>query len=316
MYEKEQHLLPPWRHKGARGKPRNMLKIWYGAEPYLIQSLKAKEEALVENPEFNVIDFGDELDETAYNQCYETGFFTDKKYLVFTTADLKNPYIAKLIENEPENEVRIIVSKFEANLKVAKSLKPEQVQEFKRLSDKDMPKFVKYFLSKWKTNIRETDFNYLITRIGYSGRENCDLYTVKNWLQELFSLDEVTKADIDFVIPPDEKANAFALFKLLSEGEKYFELAEKLLVTEEAIGLLSLLLSNFRIAYKVSIVTGNPEGEIGVPKYRIANIPEETCIKGMSLLQEGVNAIKSGENGRDVFIRISGGLITLLKKRA
>ncbi len=295
-----------------------MLKIWYGAEPYLIQTAKAKEKAEIENPDLNVIDCGDELDEEAYNKCYDSAFFAEKKYLVFTAADLKNPYIAKLIADEPDNEVRIIVSKFEANLKVAKSLRPDQVKEFKRLSEADIPKFVKYFLSKWKTNIREKDFDYLISRIGYPTRPDCDLYTVKNWLQALFSLEEVTREDIDFVIPPEENANAFALFKLLSEGQaqKYFALADKLLITEDAIGLLSLLLSNFRIAYKASLVTGNPEKEIGVPKYRITTLPEEICTKSMTLLQDGVNAIKSGENGRDVFVRTSGDLFVLLKKSA
>ena len=291
-----------------------MLKIWYGEEPYLMSTAKAKEKANIENPDINIVDNGDELDETAINQCYESAFFADKKYLVFKAADLKNPFIAKLIAEEPDNEVRIIVSKFESNLKVAKSLKKEQVQEFKRLADKDIPAFIKFFLVKWPTKVREEDFKYLISRIGYSGRTNCDLFTVRNWLQQLFSLEEVTKADIDAVIPEEESANAFALFRLLVDGkkDKYFALAERLLISEDAIGLLSLLLSNFRIAYKAGLAKGSPESEIGVPKFRIYSLPEGKCRSCMSAIQDGVNAVKNGEDGRNIYMRISAELMTLL----
>ncbi len=295
-----------------------MLKIWYGDEPYLIRALKAREEAAIEDPELNIVDNGDELTEETFNECYQDTLFGSRRYLVFRAADLKNPYVAKLIADEPTNEVRIIVSKFEPNLKVAKSLKKEQVQEFKRLSEKDMPSFVKFFLARFRANIREEDFNYLVRRINYSNRTSADLYTVRHWLEALFSLEVVTKEDIDFVIPPEENTNAFSLFKHLCDGQpdKYFDLAERLLLTEDAIGLLSLLLSNFRISYKASIAEGKPEEAVGVPKFRISDIKAEVCTKCMTLLQDGVNAIKNGEGSREVFIRVSAELFSILKKSA
>ena len=132
----------------------------------------------------------------------------------------------------------------------------------------------------------------------------------------LFSLPEVKREDIDCVIPEEDSSTAFSLFKYLSDGrmDKYFSLADRLLVTEDAIGLMSLLLSNFRISYKASLVEGNAESEIGVPKYRISSIPKDACYECMTVLQDGVNAVKTGEAGRDVFIRVSADLHVILNR--
>ncbi len=292
-----------------------MLMVLYGEEPYGVKYFLNSEMRKMDLKEEEIVK--GELNEAMLDDIYSVGLF-GRKYFLVSARDLKNPVIEKLLGDEPENEVRVVVDLIDKRLSVYNRLeRDKKLKIFNRLSEGELKKFVLSKLPGMK--IMQSDFDYLVERIGYLNDESISLYTVEIWLMQLRSSCEViTKQDIDFYIPKCLKENVFALFSyfLSKDKEKFFELLLQLLQNgENEINLLSTLLYSFRLSYKVALV-GRDDAQIQlkISPYQLKNVPEmdpETARKAITILTEGIRLIKGGCDPVTAVIASTASLFTL-----
>lgn len=294
-----------------------MLQVWLGDETYLMNEEIEKTKASLACPEMDFIK-GD-LDESNFYACDMASFFADKKVL-FLYSSLKNPYLERLSDAIPYNDVAVILTgEIDKRLAIWKKFeKKKLIRSFGRLSAREFDAFCRKNLEG--SEISNEDYGYLIQRIAYGKRENCDLYTVRNFIGQLVSAPQINKEMIDYLIPEYQEEDVFRLFSFLSakDGKQYFGLLDRLLESDPkgGIGILSVLLRNFRIAYKASVAGKEAAELIGVTDWAlrpVQGIKQETAKECMNILQEAVNRIKSGFPQRIAVMEASSRLIKIMK---
>jgi DNA polymerase III delta subunit len=93
-------------------------------------------------------------------------------------------------------------------------------------------------------------------------------------------------------MPSNEEANEFWLSSLIKARDAdnlYKQLS--LIPNDEDIKVLSLLLKDYRVAYKLKYFG---EKEVGTARTEFAELSKEMLNKAMNVITEGIYAIKSG----------------------
>ncbi len=297
-----------------------MLQVWLGDEPFLMYQRIDREVAEIQFPDMNFTKGN--LDDRLYDSCFVSPFLADKRY-VLVYAGMGNPLLEKLIDNAEaiENDVIVIL---EGEIDKRKSVfkkaqKKKVICSFDRLDQKKFNEFCLFCLAG--TQITEDDYRYLKDRMAYGVRPDADLYTVRAWLGALASAPQpVERRYIDHIIPEYTGGDAFGLFSFLvsKDSKGYFRLLDKLLEEDphSGISILSVLLRNFRLAYKVALVGAkDAEKETGVASWQLRSMSKvtmESAKEAMQLLQQGVNDIKKGYPARQLMSEISVRLLNLV----
>lgn len=297
-----------------------MLQVWLGDEPFLMYQRIDREVAEIQFPDMNFTKGN--LDDRLYDSCFVSPFLADKRY-VLVYAGMGNPLLEKLIDNAEavENDVIVIL---EGEIDKRKSVfkkaqKKKVICSFDRLDKKKFNEFCLFCLAG--TQITEDDYRYLKERMAYGVRPDADLYTVRAWLGALASAPQpVERRYIDHIVPEYTGGDAFGLFSFLvsKDSKGYFRLLDKLLEEDphSGISILSVLLRNFRLAYKVSLVGAkDAEKETGVASWQLRSMSKvtmESAKEAMQLLQQGVNDIKKGYPARQLMSEISVRLLNLV----
>ena len=297
-----------------------MLQVWLGDEPFLMYQRIDREVAEIQFPDMNFTKGN--LDDRLYDSCFVSPFLADKRY-VLVYAGMGNPLLEKLIDNAEaiENDVIVIL---EGEIDKRKSVfkkaqKKKVICSFDRLDQKKFNEFCLFCLAG--TQITEDDYRYLKDRMAYGVRPDADLYTVRAWLGALASAPQpVERRYIDHIIPEYTGGDAFGLFSFLvsKDSKGYFRLLDKLLEEDphSGISILSVLLRNFRLAYKVALVGAkDAEKETGVASWQLRSMSKvtmESAKEAMQLLQQGVNDIKKGCPARQLMSEISVRLLNLV----
>lgn len=297
-----------------------MLQVWLGDEPFLMYQRIDREVAEIQFPDMNFTKGN--LDDRLYDSCFVSPFLADKRY-VLVYAGMGNPLLEKLIDNAEaiENDVIVIL---EGEIDKRKSVfkkaqKKKVICSFDRLDQKKFNEFCLFCLAG--TQITEDDYRYLKERMAYGVRPDADLYTVRAWLGALASAPQpVERRYIDHIIPEYTGGDAFGLFSFLvsKDSKGYFRLLDKLLEEDphSGISILSVLLRNFRLAYKVALVGAkDAEKETGVASWQLRSMSKvtlESAKEAMQLLQQGVNDIKKGYPARQLMSEISVRLLNLV----
>lgn len=271
-------------------------------------------------PEFNTVK--GVLDDRTYEACFLSPFLTDRKCL-YLTAKAKDRLLEKLVSvsDDIENDVNIIIDgEFDKRSTVYRqAAKKKVLRSFDRLDGKKFNDFCLFSLKG--AQITPDTFRYLVGRMQYGIRDDCDLYTVRNWLSALASGPQpIDACIIDQVIPEYIPAKVYRLFEFLSarDAESYFKLLDKLNAEDphSGIGTLSMLLRSFRIAYKVSLVgAADAPSLLGLSAWEMkgtGSVGKEKAEKAMHLLQDGVNLIKKGYPAVQVTQELSCRLFSLL----
>ena len=135
----------------------------------------------------------------------------------------------------------------------------------------------------------------------------------------------ITKEAVDTFVIESNTSKTFALTKelLKRNDKKLFMLAKHFIDDKEnPIGMLSLLLRSFRLAYKASLYYGDKnDAEIskllGVPAYQFKEAAEyapEQISNVLDLIQSGVSEIKTGMASPEVvFINTLAKMLNCLK---
>lgn len=243
------------------------------------------------------------------NLYYQVPLFNDKRIMLVFTEDIsKNKFLDTILKEPSEcTDLYIISSTLDKRCSFYKYCqKNNAIEEFKKLDDKSFRTYVQREIKKENRMIKEDTFNALLSRINYHNRPNCTLYTVSTYIKQCACCDEqiITMQSLDLIDKCiDEKSFDLAghLFEL--EFDELYALTDELLAEkEEPIMILSLLLYNFRISYKLSLLSSSDNAAtcLGVNPYQLRSIkklPGNIAQKCMTIIQNNVNLIKTGANG-------------------
>ena len=161
--------------------------------------------------------------------------------------------------------------------------------------------------------MEDSVIDYFIKYIGYEIDETVSLYTVNIAVKQLcYSAKEITEDDVRALITPSVQVQIWELsnFLLDLDGPALYSHVTKLFDEKEnGIGMLSLLLRSFRLAYKASLLKGRSDYEIskilGVKPFQFKaamKFTPQQISEILTILQQGVNSIKDGQPEKNTVI--------------
>lgn len=289
-----------------------MLKVLYGPEPYLVN--EKMREITKDIDDMNVAHF-DELTSAVFQTAQQYPFLASRQAIV-VDIDKLGACEELLSAKIPEFTDFIVCPKVvDERTKVFKALKKAGcVDECKKMDLQSLKKAIREKVRERGCSISDEMIENFVQHIGYFVDENVSLYTINIALKQLcFGTAEISMDDIVALVPRSVNVKMWELSTVLMDldAKKLYQMAEHLLDEKESgIGMLSLLLRSFRLAYKATLCKrmNLKENEIakklGVPAYQyksaMRSSPEQIS-KALDLLQGGVNRIKSGIPERVVF---------------
>ena len=306
-----------------------MIQLIFGEEPYLISDKVNKAKSEVSGMGYARFEgFSNEVAEFAS----QYPFCDPKQVIVIEIQSLKNDdNILSFIQkyDSKVNDIYIVAEEVDKRTKLYKYMDSKNmIQECKKISEGMFKKFVLQTISNEGGNITTKAYDMFVDRCGYFENDDITLYTIKTYIyQLLFAGDEkvIDEKRVLSIVPETLDNKTFELTNLLLQRDecKLFILAKSLIEAKESpIGMLSLLLRSFRLAYKASLYSEMNEKQLttllGVPVFQFKGalkFSPAILEKALDVLQDGVNKIKSGAADACVIFYITlGNLLTLLDK--
>lgn len=302
-----------------------MVKILYGNEPYLIADEVRKATEGVD--ELSVSEY-EGFSADVWNKVKQYPMFSDRQVVIVNSDTINNEALIKYVNKSQEQTDLIVIPKeVDKRTKAFKAFQKAGVLcECNKIDEPTMKKFVMCMLHRENCSITEELYEYFIIRTGYFTDEEINLYTVKNYIIQIaMGESTITKEAVDTFVIESNTSKTFALTKelLKRNDKKLFMLAKHFIDDKEnPIGMLSLLLRSFRLAYKASLYYGDKnDAEIskllGVPAYQFKEAAEyspEQISNVLDLIQSGVSEIKTGMASPEVvFINTLAKMLNCLK---
>lgn len=306
-----------------------MIQLLFGVEPYLISDKVSKAKSEVSGMGYARFEgFSNEVAEFAS----QYPFCDPKQVIVIEVQCLKNDdnilsFIQKV--DSKVNDIYFVAEEVDKRTKLYKYLDSKKmIQECKKINEAMFKKFVFQTISNEGGSITIKAYGMFVDRCGYFENDDITLYTIKTYVyQLLFAGDDkiVDENRVLSIVPETLDNKTFQLTNLILQRDKLklFILAKALIEAKESpIGMLSLLLRSFRLAYKASLYNEMNEKQLtsllGVPAYQYKGalrFSPAILEKALEVLQDGVNMIKSGAAAADVIFYITlGNLLNLLDR--
>lgn len=287
-----------------------MKKIIFGAEPYSVDQ-KVKE---------LTAGLGD-MGIVRFPSLSEDAFQVAEIYPMFTSRQVVIVELDKL--GACEELVKAKIPEFTDFIVIPKSV-DKRTSSYKALEKVgcviECPKLDIPVLKKWilesvqaqGSSISDDVLVQFINYIGYEFDESVTLYTVEVAVKKLcLATAQITMTDVEALVERSVNVKMWELSNVLLDrnAAQLHSMAQRLLDEKESgIGMLSLLLRTFRLAYKASLCKWMKDADIGkkigVPAFQYKKATKyspEQISRSLDLLQGGVNKIKSGLPERVIF---------------
>lgn len=274
-----------------------MVKLIYGEEVYLLDKNVEAEISGIELPEMNVAYYDDEYDIASVERdCSTEPFLADKRAVVLRFTELKaSDALKELIKSIPDTTILLIVAeKVDKRSGLFKALQKDAVQCVKP----DIAKVVTLIskvAEKEGCKVDRDAAEEMINRLGYYAEEEVNLYSVVGMTRQLASSGDITLSLVKAMLPESAAGKVWSLLSLICDrkSEEAFALLSYLLDSgESGIGILSVLLKSFRLAWKERIGVSD-----NVPRFQYAaatKYNEKSLLAAQEALETGIEQIKSG----------------------
>ena len=245
--------------------------------------------------------------------------FANKQVVLLKVPDLKcdallsyakKPCVFTDMYIIPENvDKRTVIYKSLSNMGL--------IKEYGKLSQSQFKQFVLEKLLNAGKRISEEVYGYFVCRCGYFEAKSVTLFSIEKSVEQLCFVceDDISKAAVDAFVEEGDTQKIFVITKdlLLKDRRKLLIHTNMLMRNgENGIAMLSLLLRNFRLAYKASLFADKPIKEIskmlGVPSYQFQEylkFSPEQIEKVLDIFSEGIFNIKTGKMAAEIAVIIS-----------
>lgn len=282
----------------------------FGDEPFLIDKIREKIRKEIETPEFNLLET-DEFTDTEIRFLNQYPLFGNKKILIFNARSMKEcENVIEYLEEMKQDiaHTYIFVRDVDRRTKAYKKFSQEEIHQCNKVSQEILERTILQYVKKKDCEIRENAFSLFLQMINYESEET-NLYDIMHALEHICSQKEITADVVEKAVINRETEDIFLLIKLISEKRRaeLFHQAELICQQNSGniIGVLSLLLRNYRIGYKMQICNCTL-AELGVsPRTYIPKLSANACNEAMNVLDDTVSNIKRGFYSQDIALRIA-----------
>lgn len=297
-----------------------------GNEPYIIDKKieNIKKEVLF--PEVNLLS-SEELNPNVI-EAIKAFPLAEEKRVVILHLQCKGEELISLIKESPATTLLVIVTK-EIDKRSAFYKFAEKngfIKECNKLTPTQLMKFTFEILNKNGCKITNAAYDLFLKRTNYFDDPEVNLYFIEHYLNQLiFTSKIITEKEILLVVPESSNEKVYMLTKSILSGcyEKAFTLVLNYINQEEnIIGILSLLLRVFRLAFKAAIYDDKKAelgSLLGVPLYQFQDalsIPAENINSIIDIIQGAINGIKAGQcDANEMLIVSIGKVISVIEKQ-
>ena len=288
-----------------------MVKVLYGNEPYVVAKRKAKIVNALADKQMNFQQFDGKFDVDVYNSCLLYPFMEDKRVVLLdieSLGSLDNPAFEEYLANPVvTTDLLIICKNVDKRVKLYKKLKSLDVLvECNKLDGDTLKKAILCELSSKGGAIQELALAELIKRLDYENDEAVNMFTIVGYLDNMLAIDKgITLEMVKKYVPKHEEANVFALSKLLL-GESSAELLKEIEMvdSDESIKTLSLLLRDFRVAYKLKYFDKKDVAEKGVFT-SFSNCSADVLVECMQTITDTISDVKAGRTTNEQALKLA-----------
>ena len=299
-----------------------MIRIFVGNESFLLRTRLQK--ALAER---NGVEEYDSLSPDVFLAARQLSLFGEKRTIVVRAEELgaSEELLAYLKNPSTAADLFIVAKKLDKRTALYRYLKErEELVWCEKLSEADFGRFVFSFIKRNGMRITSSAYQLFMERSDYFSSDDVTLDTIELYLKQMkFHSVDITEEEVMMVVPESTNQKIFDLTRLLLEKEvgKLFTYAHKLLENgENAIGMMSLLLRQMRLGYKACLLKDRSVAviskELGVPSFqfeKMLGFEAKVMEEAISILQNGINGIKSGQAAaRVMFLTTLAQLVLLV----
>lgn len=290
----------------------------YGDEPYLIDEYRKKITMQVESPEFNLIDTN-EFTEIEKQFLCQYPILGNKKVMIFRARTLKEcTEVVEYISKKGKAAITyLFVKEVDRRSKIYRAFKKEEIQVYKKVPQDVLEKTIMQYIKKSGCEVTTDAYRLYLQMINYYSDET-NLYDVLHSLERLCVVKRITKETVENIVLDREKEDIYSLIQLIV-GKQYddmFRQADLILRNQQnnVIGILSLLLRSYRLAYKIQACNTTLK-DLGIA-YRtfIPRLPADICNQSMNILDDAINKVKRGFYNQEVALKITLAKLCYLQK--
>lgn len=275
-----------------------MIKLICGEETYLLDKAVEQEISGIEMPEMNVSRFDNEYDAKAVERiCFTAPFLADRRAVVLRLTELKaDEELKNLVGKVPEDVIFIIAAdKADKRSALYKAFKGF-VCECGKPQPEKVYDLVRRVAEKEGCKVERMAVEEMVKRLNYYDDTQTNLYSVIGCTRQLAQSGDITMSLVSAMLPESSAGKAWNLLRLICEGNmrEAFALLGYLLDSgESAIGVLSLILRGFRLAWKE--VAGVPiEGNLRYQYAPAAGFSARKLVLAQETLEAAIEQLKSG----------------------
>jgi len=274
------------------------IKLYYGDEPYRLMERK---EALkkVEYPEMNLY-LTDGFDQEAYEYAFQLPFLAKEKTIIVNLETCSGTELLLEYMQNPVSSTNLylFVRQMDMRSTLAKNFPKESLVEYPKYTSQELDEKIITYVQKCGKKIPQGVLRAVKEKLQYDNEE-VSFFDVRNELSKLCAVsdDIISMESVDELVSVNETENVFALMQMILDHKagQLFHEAELILENRNnVIQVLSLLLRNYRIAWKASFLGMEREKDIGVHPRAIIHLPCEVCINSMDYIQDAISGIKGG----------------------
>lgn len=269
-----------------------MIKLLYGDEPYLIEKEIERVTSQLSTPELNLKKT--EAWDDNLPLFLKTYPFVDAKKVVVVDVDalkaLDTPSFIKYLD-EPSKfgDLLIRVRNYDARLKVGKELDKRgfTLKCEKLKSSKEVSAFILGLIKRGNGRITQDALDEIVRRENYLEAE-ISLFNIENDVLSMLSVNpDITLPLVKNMVVMHEVENAFAICSMIANKNVSALMTQAAIIDgNDAIKILSLVMREYRLAWKANVLNGSPS--------KVFNLSKEDSFAGLKKCQDYIDGIKIG----------------------
>ncbi len=275
-----------------------MIQVLYGDEPYGIEKKKKKAVEGITCPTINYEVRQGKFDLELKTACMTYPFMESKRVVLLDVENLKaldtDEFKEYLKSPNASTDLLVIVRNVDQRLKIFKTLKESSVLYpcNKLTSEKDIQNVLCSEVKSRGARITQDAMAEFIKRLNYS-KEGINLLYAVGFIETLANINkDISKDMVVQYMPSNEEANEFWLSSLIKNknaNELFKQIS--LIPNDDDIKVLSLVLKDFRVAYKLKYFS---DSAVGTSRTEFSAYTKEQLLSAMNVITDGIFDIKNG----------------------
>lgn len=281
----------------------------FGDEPYTIDEFRKKITDEIDVPELNLLETM-EFDEDEKRFLCQYSLLGGKKVLIFRAKNLKEcqgllEYIA---DKQNDTIVYLFCNEVDKRSKLYKSFHEDEIKICNKIQQDALIRTIVRFIQKAECKITKEACDRFVQLINYYS-EDVNLYDVRNSLKRLCSYPEITIDIVENVVMDRQTEDIFFLIQLIVQRKavEVYRQADLILLNQKSniIGILSLLLRSYRLAYKMQVCNCSLKAlDVNYRTY-VPRLPADVCNRAMNILDKSIMNIKRGFYTPEIALKIT-----------